>query len=70
MVFGGNLMLIGPIGSYIIRCGSLQPEVVTMSLRISQSRPIYEAFVKIKDNEALWSSLSPAQQRIVECECT
>lgn len=38
-----------------------------LSLRLSQSKPLYEAFKGIKDGK-LWSQLSEAQQRIVDGE--
>ena len=41
------------------------PEVVTFSLRVGQSEPVYRALKGIKDGPA-WSSLSGAQKRIVE----
>ncbi|MDA0282230.1 MAG: M3 family metallopeptidase [Planctomycetota bacterium] len=40
-------------------------DVVQFGLRASQSRPIYEACVAIR-NGSEWSNLSPARQRIVE----
>jgi oligopeptidase A len=43
---------------------SIQPTVVEFYNRFSQSRPIYEAFVTIR-NGTSWASLAPAQQRIV-----
>lgn len=39
-------------------------EVVQFGLRASQSRPIYEASLKIRDGEE-WPKLNPARQRIV-----
>jgi oligopeptidase A len=45
-----------------------QPEVVTASLRIGQSRPVYDAMVALVENEAAFGALTPAQQRAVECE--
>eukprot|EP00475_Leptophrys_vorax_P011584 TRINITY_DN18149_c0_g1_i3.p1 TRINITY_DN18149_c0_g1~~TRINITY_DN18149_c0_g1_i3.p1 ORF type:complete len:827 (+),score=48.43 TRINITY_DN18149_c0_g1_i3:34-2514(+) len=48
----------------------VQPEVVALSLRLGQSRPLYDAFVAIRNNEALWASLNVAQKRIVESELT
>lgn len=46
----------------------VQPDVVTLSLRLGQSRPLYEAFVAIRNNEKMWSELTLAQRRIVEAE--
>ncbi|GJP76228.1 hypothetical protein CLOP_g6600, partial [Closterium sp. NIES-67] len=48
----------------------VQPDVVALSLRLGQSRPIYDAFVAIRNDEALWASLSVAQKRVVESELT
>ena len=45
----------------------VQPEKVKVMLRLSQSKPIYEAFKAIKDGD-LWNSLSVAQKRIVDGE--
>ena len=45
----------------------VQPERVKLSLRLSQSKPLYEAFKGIKEGK-LWSQLSEAQQRIVDGE--
>lgn len=45
----------------------VQPERVKLSLRLAQSRPLYEAFKGIKEGD-LWSKLSEAQQRIVNSE--
>jgi len=45
-----------------------QPEVVTASLRIGPSRPVYDAMVALVENEAAFGALTPAQQRAVECE--
>jgi oligopeptidase A len=44
---------------------SIQPNVVEFYNRFSQSRPIYDAFVTIR-NSGGWANLAPAQQRIVE----
>lgn len=45
----------------------VQPERVKLSLRLSQSKPLYEAFKGIKEGK-LWGQLSEAQQRIVDGE--
>jgi oligopeptidase A len=45
-----------------------QPEVVTASLRIGQSRPVYDALVALAEDASAWSKLTPAQRRAVECE--
>jgi oligopeptidase A len=44
---------------------AMQPEVVATSLRLGQSRPFFQGFVKMRAS-ADWKSLSPARQRIVE----
>jgi oligopeptidase A len=41
------------------------PEVVTFSLRVGQSEPVYRALKGLKEGPA-WSSLSAAQKRIVD----
>ncbi|CAI5928882.1 unnamed protein product [Closterium sp. NIES-64] len=46
----------------------VQPDVVKLSLRLGQSRPLYDAFVAIRGNQQLWDSLSVAQKRVVESE--
>ena len=43
----------------------VQPEVVKFSLRLQQSRPIYEAIRALKDSDA-FDSLSDAQKRIID----
>lgn len=45
----------------------VQPERVAFSLRVGQSKPIYEAYRALRDGPD-WGSLSEAQQRIVEAE--
>lgn len=42
-----------------------QPMVVQLGLRMSQSKPIYEALVALRDGDA-WAGLDLAQQRVVE----
>ncbi len=44
---------------------AVQPQVVQMGLRMSQSRPIYDALVALRDGEA-WGPLDGAQQRVIE----
>jgi oligopeptidase A len=43
----------------------MQPEVIKFYTKLSQSKPLYEAFKAIKEG-AEWDKLEPAQQRIVE----
>ena len=45
-----------------------QPEVVAASLRIGQSRPVYDALVSLKEDASAWSNLTPAQRVAIECE--
>lgn len=45
----------------------VQPERVELSLRLSQSRPLYEAFLGLREGPA-WETLTEAQRRIVESE--
>ena len=44
---------------------TVQPKVVQFSNTLSQSQPIYKAFKALRESND-WSSLEPAQQRIVE----
>jgi oligopeptidase A len=44
---------------------AVQPEVVTFSLRVGQSKPIYRALKELRDGPG-WGALDPAQQRIVK----
>lgn len=44
---------------------TMQPKVVQLGLRMSQSRAVYDALVALREGEA-WSSLSLSKQRIVE----
>lgn len=44
---------------------TVQPDLVSFSTRLSQSKPIYEAFVKLQDDKT-WDTLDYAQKRIVE----
>lgn len=46
----------------------VQPERVQLSLRISQSEPIYKAVRALRDDKAQWASLSEAQKRAVDAE--
>jgi oligopeptidase A len=43
----------------------VQPEVIRVINKLSQSKPLYEGFKAIR-NSADWAKLEPAQQRIVE----
>ena len=45
---------------------TVQPERVKLSLRLSQSKPLYEAFKALKEHS--WGSLTEAQKRIVDGE--
>lgn len=44
---------------------TVQPQVIQFLNKLSQSQPLYKAFKAIREGDA-WSSLEPAQQRIVE----
>lgn len=44
---------------------TVQPQVVQFTNKFSQSQPIYKAFKALREGND-WSSLEPAQQRIVE----
>ena len=44
---------------------TMQPEIVKFYNKLSQSKPLYEAFKDIKEG-AEWDKLEPAQKRIVE----
>ena len=44
---------------------SVLNEVVTFSLKMRQSRPLYEGFKAIQEGEA-WQTLNPAQQRVIK----
>ena len=45
---------------------TVQPKLVEFGLRLSQSRPLYEAYQKMQNDAAAWKKLSRAKQRIVE----
>lgn len=44
---------------------TVQPKVVQFWNKLSQSKPIYEAFKTLRESEN-WATLEPAQQRIIE----
>jgi oligopeptidase A len=44
---------------------TVQPQVVQFFNKLNQSQPLYKAFKALREGDA-WSSLEPAQQRIVE----
>ena len=44
---------------------TVQPQVVKFGSKLSQSKPLYEAFKALRASES-WDSLDSAQQRIVE----
>ena len=46
----------------------MQPKVVDASLRIGQSRPVYDALIALMEDEKAWDALTPAQRRAIECE--
>jgi oligopeptidase A len=43
----------------------MQPEIVKFYSKLSQSKPLYEAFKELR-NSADWDKFEPAQQRIIE----
>ena len=45
--------------------GELQPHVVRLSLRVAQSRPLYDALLALRGGPA-WSSLDEGRRRVVE----
>jgi Zn-dependent oligopeptidase len=45
----------------------VQPAKVAFTLRLAQSRPLYEAFKALREGPD-WASLSEARQRVVEAE--
>ena len=45
---------------------AVEPEKVKIGLRLSQSRPLYEAFTQLKAEQ--WDNLSGAQRRVVDNE--
>ena len=45
----------------------VQPKLVQFTLRLGQSRPIYDALVRLRDGDA-WAQLDRAQQRIIEAK--
>ena len=55
------------VSSIVVVIMQVQPERVKLTQRLSQSRPLYEAFKQIKDGDS-WHSLSEAQQRIIDGE--
>ncbi|MGK7877730.1 MAG: M3 family metallopeptidase [Xenococcaceae cyanobacterium] len=44
---------------------TVQPQVVQFSNKLSQSKPLYNAFKALREGES-WDTLEPAQKRIVE----
>lgn len=46
---------------------AVQPENVKFSLRLSQSKPLYEAFKALREGPE-WAGLTIARQRIIEME--
>jgi len=58
--------LMGVRNSEALRTGyeTVQPDVVTFSLRVGQSQPVYRALKELRDGPA-WAGLDATQQRIV-----
>ncbi|GAX73721.1 hypothetical protein CEUSTIGMA_g1174.t1 [Chlamydomonas eustigma] len=46
----------------------IQPENVKLGLRLAQSKPLYQAYMALKDSPAEWAALTPTRQRIIENE--
>ncbi len=44
---------------------TVQPNIVQFSNKLNQSQPLYKAFKALRESDS-WSTLEPAQQRIVE----
>ncbi len=67
-VWGTVGHLMGVANSPELRAAhdAVQPLVVELSMRAGQSRPLYEAWKALRDGP-LWVTLTPAQQRIVDC---
>jgi len=47
---------------------TVQPERVSFGLRLSQSRPLFDAFTALKADTPAWGALTPAQHRAVANE--
>lgn len=47
---------------------TVQPERVAFGLRLSQSRPLYDAFSALKASPDAWNALTPSQRRAVDNE--
>lgn len=45
---------------------TVQPKLVEIGLRMSQSRPLYDLYLKVSHNKAQWDALPRAKQRIIE----
>ena len=43
-----------------------QPERVAFELRFAQSKPIYNAIMRLRNTPEVWKQLTPEQQRIVD----
>ena len=46
----------------------MQPEIVKFGQRLSQSKSLYSAFSKLKEDAGIWNSLTRDQKRIVDME--
>lgn len=46
----------------------VQPQRVALSLRLSQSVPLYEAFQALKNDASKWQAMTEAQRRVVDNE--
>jgi oligopeptidase A len=63
----GHLKAVKDTEAFRAAVEEVQPERVDFSLRLSQSRPLYDAFRALRDGPA-WDGLSEARRRVVEGE--
>ena len=60
----GHLMAVKNSDALRKAFQAVQPKVVQLSLKMSQSKPVYQALCAIRDGSE-WETLEPAQQRII-----
>ncbi|WP_373478762.1 M3 family metallopeptidase [Geminocystis sp.] len=61
----GHLMGVKNSSELRIAYETVQPQLVEFSNGLSQSKPLYEGFIKIRDSQE-WDSFESAQKRIIE----
>ncbi|NCO73678.1 MAG: M3 family metallopeptidase [Cyanobacteria bacterium] len=61
----GHLMGVKNSSELRIAYETVQPQLVEFSNSLSQSKPLYEGFIKIRDSQE-WDSFESAQKRIIE----